>query len=244
MNLISKRPMTFNWEVKNKSMPSTSTRNRYARQVLTTNFTSFVDKREQGYFFKGTNKLLISPSALMHTINRSSMSKIPPHILEARKEIGTNLMVNLKTMFDSKLYDPSELLINERDRKMVSNIMDFFMKENIRIEAVEKFITNGELCGFVDVIGWWNKHLCVFEIKCRNKDEIRLSDVVQTCIYKRMLNNMHTYILLLADNGEVKFYNAPQNRRFIYYGAFEKTMRYYKEMGVLENEKVQPILFD
>lgn len=236
--LQSKKPVRYAWSRNERFTPFI---NQYLQRIIEFDFLKMVDKKETGYFYKGKNNLLVSPTSLCHTISRHTLAKIPEHILLERKEIGLNLMANLKMMFDNKIYDVSDMPINQRDRTMIYNLMDWLQQEKIKVLAVEKFITNGTFCGFVDMIAKWNNCICVFEIKCRNNKEVRLTDVVQSTIYSHMLKKVPTYIVLLADNGEVTFYNAPRSNKTIHYGKFKKIMNFYNEMGVIDEKEIQPI---
>ena len=217
----------------------TAWKNSKIVSIIKQDFERMVDKKDNGIFF--CNQLLLSPTRLTKTFSEIDMINIPENILNTRKEIGANLMSNLKTMFDNKTYNTNDLLINQRDRTYLNNLIDFFLDNKIRIRAVEKFITNGTFCGYVDVIAKWNSVVVGFEIKCRNSNEIRFQDVVQSAIYKRMLHNIHFYIVLLNDNGTVTFYRAPTQRKYEQYTKLEKMLKFYFEMGYLPSNKIEPI---
>lgn len=217
----------------------TAWKNSKIVSIIKQDFERMVDKKDNGIFL--FNKLLLSPTRLTDTFSKIDMINIPENILNTRKEIGANLMTNLKTMFDNKTYNTNDLLINQRDRTYLNNLIDFFLDNKIRIMSVEKFITNGVFCGYVDVIAKWNSVVVGFEIKCRNSNIVKFQDVVQTTIYKRMLHNIDFYILLLNDNGTVTFYRAPANRTFNQYTKFEKLMKFYFEMEYIPSCKIEPI---
>lgn len=234
----NQKPPRANNRPKEKTK-KTSWKNSKIVSIIKQDFERMVDKKDNGIFF--CNELLLSPTRLTKTFSEIDMINIPENILNTRKEIGANLMTNLKTMFDNKTYNTNDLLINQRDRTYLNNLIDFFLDNKIRIMAVEKFITNGVFCGYVDVIAKWNSVVVGFEIKCRNSNEIRFQDVVQTTIYKRMLHNIDFYIVLLNDNGTVTFYRAPAQRKYEQYTKLEKMLKFYCEMGYLSNTKIEPI---
>lgn len=236
--LIKKAPY---FRQRKRKGENTYSMNKKIRPILKFNFEDIVERKNGAFFLKGGKRPLISPTTLNLTLNKVAMSVIPDWILEQRRQAGVALMENLETMVKKRVYDTNDLLINERDRRNITNLMTFFMENNIRIEAVEKFITNGTFCGYVDMIGWWNKNLCMFEIKLRNKQTIRLTDVIQSAMYKKMLCNIPAYIILLDDTGAVSWFNVPSNRSHLHYGTFEKYLSFWKEMGIIDDAKVKPI---
>lgn len=233
--LIKEAPEYVNWGA-HRTGPS----NKKAREILKFNFEDLVERRSNGFVFKKKNRPLLSPSTLCYTISKYNMCKIPDFILEPRRELGSNLMENLKHMFENKIYDTSNININDRDRNMLNHLVDWLMENKIRILAVEKFITNGVFCGFMDVVVSWNSVVCILEIKCRNKQDIRFTDIVQSVIYSRMLS-VPCYIVMIDDFGKVSYQKAPLTRRYDWYTQYEMFMKFWKQQGVLETSKVERI---
>lgn len=235
LKLIQRPPKRVTWG-DHKTGPN----NRRVRELIKFKFEDLVERKTNAYIFKKKNKTLISPSTLNHTLSKVSMAKIPDFILETRREIGANIMENLEYMFKNKIYDTSLLNTNERDRKMINNLIDWLMENKIKVLSVEKFITNGVFCGFVDMIVSWNGVVCAIELKCRNKHEIRFTDMVQSIIYSKLLG-CETYVVMLDDNGKVTFFRAPLTRRLEYYSEFESFLKFWKRFGVVETYKVERI---
>lgn len=214
--------------------------NKNLRKILNFDFLSIVEKRDTGYFLIGKNELLVSPSMLNYQLSRKVLAKIPMHILEQRRAIGSNLMENIKTVFENKIYDTTTLEMSEIDRKYLNNLLDWLVENQIKVLAVEKFITNGEICGIVDMIVMWNKCICALEIKTRNKKDIRFTDITQATIYYQMLR-CPTYVVMIDDLGQVETVRISATKRYEYYNEYCSFIKFWKKFGVLENEKVQPI---
>lgn len=235
LKLIQSPPKRVTWG-EHKTGPN----NRKVREIIRYKFEDLVERKTNGYVFKKKNKILISPSTLNHTVSKVSMVKIPDFILETRREIGSNIMENLEYMFKNKIYDTSMLNTNERDRKMINYLVDWLMENKIKVLSVEKFITNGVFCGFVDMIVSWNGVVCALELKCRNKHEVRFTDMVQSIIYSKLLG-CQTYVVMLDDNGKVSFFRAPLTRRLEFYNDVETFLKFWKRFGVLETDKIERI---
>lgn len=218
----------------------TETTNRRVRKIIKMDFLDLVERKDTGYFLIGTNKLLVSPSMLNYQLSRKALAPIPPHILEQRRIIGCNLMENLKQVFENKIYDTNNLEMTEQDRKYLNNFLDWLVEQQIKVLAVEKFITNGELCGIVDLIVMWNKCVCILEIKTRNKKEERFTDIIQSTIYFQMVR-CPTFLVMIDDTGNVEWCRISANSNFKYYLEYRRFIKFWKTYGVLENEKVQPI---
>lgn len=235
LKLIQKPPKKTCWG-ENKTGPH----NRRIRGIIKYNFEDLVERRSNGYVFKKKNQPLLSPSTLCHTISKFNMAKVPDFILETRREIGSNIMENLEYMFKNKIYDTSMLNTNERDRKMINYLVDWLMENKIKVLSVEKFITNGVFCGFVDIIVSWNGVVCALELKCRNKHEVRFTDMVQSIIYSKLLG-CQTYVVMLDDNGKVSFFRAPLTRRLEFYNEFEWFLKFWKKFGILNDSVIERI---
>lgn len=222
---------------------STVERNANGNKILKFDFMTITEKRDNGYFLIGSNKLLVSPSMLNYQITRKMLAPIPSDVLEKRRAIGANLMVNLETVFKQKIYDTTQLFMPEQDRKYLNNFLDWLALHQIKVKAVEKFITNGETCGIVDLIVLWNGCLCILEIKTRNKKELRFTDYVQAAMYRNM-TNLPTYVVMIDDKGSVEYVAISPSKSFEMYGEYSNFLRMWKRYGVLESEKIQPIKID
>lgn len=221
----------------------TENTNRRMRKIIDFNFLDIVEKRDNGYFLIGKNKMLVSPSMLNYQMSRKALSKIPNHILEQRRSIGINLMENIKTVFENKIYDTTTLEMNETDRKYLNNFLDWLVANQIKVLAVEKFITNGEICGIVDMIVMWNKCICVLEIKTRNSRDVRFTDVSQSTIYYQMLK-CPTYLVMIDDFGRVDYFKISAQHNYVHYLDYKRFLRFWKYMEILDNEKISPIEID
>lgn len=238
-----KRPL-----IKNKSpypryygrQHQTLEQNRNMRKIIEFDFLDIVERKDNGYFLIGKNKLLVSPSMLNYQLSRVALASIPNSILERRRTIGSNLMENLKMVFENKIYDTTTIAMQEQDRKYLNHFLDWLVENQIKVLAVEKFITNGEVCGIVDAIVMWNKCICILEIKTRNKKEIRFTDITQSTIYFQMCK-CPTFVVMIDDYGKVDYYRISAMRSYEYYNEYCAFMRFWKEYGVLENDKVVPI---
>lgn len=170
-------------------------------------YTKLVEKGPSGKWkMIGDNKMLFSVSSLLRLVNDYFFFSIPERVIKVRKEIGTNLMINIQHCFDQKITDLNQLMINERDRLVLSGFIKWAMDTNTRILAVEKFITNGNSVCIIDCVVQRNYAIYVLEIKCRNDlDKVRKTDELQLRAYMEMFGS-HGIILLIDDNGKYKEY--------------------------------------
>lgn len=221
----------------------THARNLQARKICAFDFEKLVTRRGNNIYYVGKNHKLISPTFLTKHISDYRLSSIPIDILERRKEIGTNIMKHLQEMFENKIYDINNLYINERDRKYLEALIDFIVKYEIKILAVEKFITNGTFCGFVDMIGIFNGVACIFEIKCRNEPEVRDTDMIQVGIYKKMLN-LPTLMIFINDNGILDCIrvNTVRKKGDKFPNYLKKMLYHLVEWKVLSEPKIEEIV--
>lgn len=220
-------------------------------------FTQDLEMNEKGIFLKKMKKdgtgwckvperMILSPSTMNAPIAKIKMATIPEDILERRKEIGTNLMLNLERMFQERMRNVDELEANDVDRKNILNLINFFEENKIRIIAVEKYVHNGQIGGYIDAIGIWNAVPCIFEIKARNKDsktgkhEIRKTDIIQACTYKTLLWNVTTYILLIDDFGEVNTYIV-RKAKDEYSNLFNETMEHFMKFDIIDKNAIMPV---
>lgn len=227
---------------------STSIINKYVQKVIDTNFLDLVDERPNGYFYK--NKLLLSPTTLCYQMSKVALSPIPIHILETRKNIGLNLMNHLQIVFNKKIYDTTDIAMSEQDRQILNGFLDWLVDNNIKPLAVEKFVTNGEICGFIDMIVRWNGCICILEIKTRNKKEVRITDIFQTLIYRNLVSPSEiprktpSFLVMIDDLGKVDSFTVTGMPREEHSKKFNQFMKTWKSLGVLQNEKIQPIKFE
>lgn len=219
--------------------------NKHTRKIISFDFTKLVIRRNDHFYYIGQNHMLISPTRLTKLITDYRLSSIPLSILDERREIGTNLMLNIKEMFDKKIYETKELMINQRDRKYLDAIMDFLIQYEIRILAVEKFITNGTFCGFIDMIVEFNGVACIFEIKCRNEPVIRDTDLIQTGVYKKMLG-IPTFMVFVDDNGVVDCIrvNGKKAKGETQPDYLKKMLNFLVQWNVIKEPKINRIVCD
>lgn len=228
---------------KYKYQVGTAARNLVAKKICAFDFEKLVVKKENNIYYVGKSNKLISPTFLTKHINDYRLSSIPLNVLEQRKEIGINLMKNLQEIFENKIYDLSTMYINERDRKYIEALIEFIIKYEIKILAVEKFITNGTFCGFVDMIGIFNGVACIFEIKCRNEPIVKDTDLIQVGIYKKMLN-LPTLMVFINDNGVIDCIrvNTKKEKGEKQPNYLKRMLKHLVEWGVLKEPKIEQII--
>ncbi len=231
---VIKKPVPCCYSNEKYGVFNNSEMRRRIKEVLEYDFEADVTViPDKGTIYKKTKKGILSPSTMNHAASKLAMVNIPEHILEARRKIGTNLMIYFERWFKEKPKSWDELEMDDVDFKNLINLISFFKENRIKIWAVEKYITNGEVGGFVDCIASWNQVPVVFEIKCRNKHEVRMTDVIQACAYKAMLWNVTTYVLMLDDNGKVSCYKIKKKHDKQFGAAYQDTIKYYQRIGVL-----------
>lgn len=170
-------------------------------------YTKLVERGQSGkYKMIGDNKMLFSVSTLLKVVHDYFFFSIPERIIKQRRELGANLMINIQSCFENKITDLTQMIINERDRIVLSGFIKWAKDTNTRILAVEKFITNGNSVCIIDCIVQRKYQFFVLEIKCRNNlEEIRSSDLLQLRAYIEMFG-APGILLIIDDNGNYKEY--------------------------------------
>lgn len=142
----------------------------------------FVDQEGNHYYYN--NKRLISPSAMNAIAYSLDFGKVPTHVIDSRREIGSNLMRNLKYMFDNKIDDIDNLMVSDLSKKHLYTIARFLKEHKLKILDVEKFVCNNHFCGIVDLLAIYKtseksprvKVVEIIEIKVRNSLESKIQD--------------------------------------------------------------------
>lgn len=233
----SKKPTRCNFSDEKYGTFTTTQIREKLKEVMAYDFEADVTViPDKGTIYKKTKRPILSPSTMNHAASKIAMVKIPEDILEKRRKIGTNLMIYFERWFKEKPKTWDALDMDEVDFKNLINLISFFKENRIKIWAVEKYITNGEIGGFIDCIGIWNGVPVIFEIKCRNKHEVRITDVIQACAYKAMLWNATTYILMMDDNGKVSYYQIKRKMDKKFGAIYNETIRYYQRVGLLTEQ--------
>lgn len=238
----SKKPQRINFSDEKNKIYSTAEMRRRIKQVIDYDFEADVTVYpDKGTVYKETKKPILSPSTMNHQASKLAMVKIPDDILEKRRKIGTNLMIYFERWFKEKPKTWDELEMDDVDFKNLINLISFFKENKIKIWAVEKYVTNGEIGGFIDCIGIWNEVPVIFEIKCRNKHEIRTTDIIQACAYKALLWNATTYVLMMDDNGKVSYYQVKRKMDKTYGAIYNNTIRYFQRIGLLSEKALDTV---
>lgn len=177
------------------------------RKVAKFDYLSLVEKKADHYRMKNKSAMLISPSMLLSTVNKIDYDGLNNSfgLMEARAH-GTEIMRILKEIFDMRITDINAVSGSVNDKKSASAIIEFLIENEIKVWAVEKFITNGFFCGFVDLLVVWNGIPCIFEIKSRQEHEITEKDLFQVEIYSRILARTPCYILTIDRMDKIKLH--------------------------------------
>lgn len=163
--------------------------------------------------------MLLSPTFFTKMISEYNLYPVPKITLERKRDIGSQTMELLETMFKEKSLNVDRYFYNESVKNRVSALIQWFIENNIEIHDVEKFITDGTWCGSIDVVAKWRKsnvnkaNWCIFEIKCRNSVEVRYQDKIQMETYYKMMHLIPVYLLIIDDNLKITCIKRPMGKQ-------------------------------
>lgn len=183
------------------------------RKIAKFDYLSLVEKKQNHYRMKNKSQMLISPSMLLSAVNKLDYDGFGTNAnLAVAREHGSEIMRILKEIFDYRITDINQIAGSVNDKKSASAIIDFLIENEIKVWAVEKFITNGYFCGFVDLIVCWNGIPCIFEIKSRNEHIVTEKDKFQVEFYSRILARFPTYILTIDRMDKIQLHPTKLGR--------------------------------
>lgn len=178
----------------------------YINKIVKFDFRSLVVKEDHKYKFIGSNKPLISFSSLFKFSNDFRFFGTPNRVLEPARQHGSGLMSVLEEVVNNRLEDISNASGNVEDKKTAEALINWLIDNELKIVAIEKFVTNGNFVGIVDMIC---RHRptgtpVVFEIKTRNKFEISEFDIAQLELYYKMLRRPPCYWIMIDKNNKIE----------------------------------------
>lgn len=178
---------------------------REIRKILKFDFLSLVEKHNGHYRLKGKSQRLISPSSLTKFISELELYPVPQNVLETAKERGKQVMQLLEEVFNNRITDLNNVWGSIENKLTIQALINWLIDRNLKVVAVEKFITNGVFCGFVDMIVWDRdtKRYWIYEIKCRNSTEPKGTDLVQMEVYHKMLHNIPCRLMIIDRNNKI-----------------------------------------
>lgn len=174
----------------------------YVKKLIAFDFKQLIEKVENGHKMIGGSKKLISPSSVLKSFRDCKFFGIPSNILEQRRQDGSVLMESLEKVFFQKEFNIDDFPITTKQKKDLYNLFNYFIKNEIKVLAVEKPITNGIMYGIIDCVVRYQKNYYVMEIKLRNNLKVENADRFQAKCYSYMMG-IPALILCLADNGDV-----------------------------------------
>lgn len=152
---------------------------------------------------KTSGSMLLSASFITKSLTEYGLYAIPANILEHKKLQGSQVMDMLEEMFNNKDSNVDNYFYSENIKLRVQALIDFFIANKVKIMFVEKFITDSKWCGFIDIIGKCQGQWVLYEIKCRNDTTLKNSDKLQVGIYRKMLHNIKSFVLVVNDSLQV-----------------------------------------
>lgn len=144
---------------------------------------------------KRTKKRLMSVSSFGKYLTTFKMDGIPQWILDNAKEFGSQVMTSMSLMLDNKneiktYADVEDYCLTQDVADCCKEILRTLTKEELRLKAVDKWVTNGYWEGVIDFVvrekttQTRESRVRLIEFKTRNSDELRQTDILQIAIYK------------------------------------------------------------
>lgn len=189
------------------------TTNQKIKSILGFDFETLVERKKNHFKMITSSNMLLSASSFTKFITEYELYPVPEKLLERKRQIGSQVMELLYQMFEKKTTDVDQFFYDEAVKNRVQALLNWFHENKVKISAVEKFITDGHWCGYLDVVAQWSKsnlkksNWCIFEIKCRNDFKIKMQDEIQMEIYRKMMNYIDVYLLVIDDNLNIKAIN-------------------------------------
>lgn len=218
------------------------TTNQKLKGILGFDFESLVERKKNHFKMITGNNMLLSASNLTKFITEFELYPVPEKLLERKKQVGSQVMELLEQMFQRKTTDVNQFFYDDAVKNRVQALLNWFHENKIKIFAVEKFVTDGQWCGFIDVVAKWSKtnelksNWCVFEIKCRNDFKVKMQDEIQMEIYKKLMCNIDVYLLVIDDNLNIKTINYRKDIRKGTSGKPTKLTYYLSALNFLKGK--------
>lgn len=200
-------------------------------KIVTFDFEELVERKDNHWKMKDSSKMLLSASFVNKMFFEYQFYPVPKRILDYKKELGSNVMKCLEEMFLARDEDVNNFFYDEATKNRVQAILEWFKSNGYRIKAVEKFITDGTWCGFVDVLTRKDNFWYLFEIKCRNDAEVKGTDLLQVNIYRKMLWNIDCYLMVVNDNLQVTVTNT-FGAKITQYTPLKYLEKFSKSVGI------------
>lgn len=191
-------------------------------------YMKLIERVEGGHRMIGGSKKLFSPNSILKPFKEHLFWGIPKEKLEQRRQDGTILMEYLEKIFASKDTNINSFPITVKQKKDLHNLFNWFIKNNVKLLAIEKPITNGIVYGIIDCIAILDGEYCILEIKLRNNLQVNNLDRFQASIYAYLME-IPAYVLCLADNGDIRFEKIYKQTC---HKEMKKIIEIYKTFGV------------
>lgn len=144
---------------------------------------------------KRTKKRLMSVSGFSNYLNNFKFEGIPHWILDNAKEFGSQVMTSMGLILDNKdkiktYGDLDDYCFTQDVADCCKEILRTLTAQDLRLKAVDKWVTNGYWEGVIDFIvrektnQTRESNVRLIEFKTRNSDELRETDILQIAIYK------------------------------------------------------------
>lgn len=176
-------------------------------RIVRFDFMNLVEKKNSHYKLRTNSKMLISVSHLLKCVNEVDLYPIPDKVLMEARDRGKSVMEMLERVFNDRISDLNEIWGSVEIKLTVQTIINWLLEHKCKILAIEKFITNGTYCGFIDmIVREPNGVQVIYEIKCRNDNSIRIKDYIQMELYSRMLQNAPCRLFVIDKNNKITTY--------------------------------------